>query len=190
MIFKYALGIKIMEFGTVDLTDILTIFALILGPALAAGLVIWRDEKLQKRRTNKMVLMLARDLQYMSERVSALHRDFEQSAANIEAINNMNKQSGNNFDVEGVAFAAFTAWRDGLSLEMWKAFRYELDPEPYECLLEAYKIIEYIIKGKNSIQNGAPIPWMVERELATGLLVDFNNKYAELSKVCKYYSTV
>ena len=169
----------------IDLADWLTLIALILGPALAAGLVIWRDEKLQKRRTNKMVLMLARELQYMSEAVSALNKDLALQKDSTEVINNTVVIAWDVKIASSIDWDAFIPWRDGLSLEMWKAFRYELDPEPYKCLLEAYKTIEYIIQGKNSTQLYA-----FEVVLAKGLLDDFNKKYAELSKVCKYYSTV
>ena len=161
--------------------SIISVLATVSAVFVAIGMPFW----LQRRRTNKMVLMLARELQYMSERVSVLHRNFEQSAANIEATNKINKDTGLNFSVEGVAFEAFTAWQAGLSLEMWEAFRYELDPEPYKLLLEAYKIIEYIIKGKNRTQ-----PHVIQAYEAKRLLGDFNKKYAELSKVYKYYSTV
>lgn len=103
----------------------------------------------------------------------------------MEGVNNINKQTGNNFALEDVAFKAFTKWRDGLSLEMWKAFRYELNPEPYKCLLEAYTILEDIIKEKNSTK-----PHAIQVQIAKDQLDDFNQKYAKLSKACKYYSTL
>ena len=140
---------------------------------------------LQRRRTNKMVLMLARELQKMSETISVLHRNFNPQSGSTATVKKINEQTGNNFSLEVVAFAAFSAWRDGLSLEMWKAFRYEIDPEPYKCFLEAYKIIEYIIQEKASPAQDA-----IKFLMAKDLLNDFNKKYAELSKVCKYYSTV
>ena len=164
-----------------DSVSIISALATVFAVFVAIRMPFW----LQKRRTNKMVLMLARDLQYMSEEVSALLRNFNPQGDSMEAMKIITEQSGNNFDLEDVAFTSFTTWRDGLSLEMWKAFRYELDPEPYKCLLEAYKIIEYIIKGKNSTQ-----PDPIKVLIAKGLLDDFNKKYAELSKVYKYYSTV
>lgn len=156
------------------LATVFAVFAAIIMP-------FW----LQKRRTDKMALMLARELQYMSETVSVLHRNFDPQGGSMEVINGINELTGNSLDLEGVAFTAFTTWRNGLSLEMWKAFRYELDPEPYKCLLEAYKIIEYIIEETNSTQ-----PHAIKVLIAKDLLGEFNQKYAELSKLCKYYSTV
>jgi hypothetical protein len=146
-----------------QLVSIISTIATVSAVFVAIIMPFW----LQRRRTNKMVLMLARELQKMSETTSVLHR---------------------NFDPQGstdIAWGAFSAWRDGLSLEMWKAFRYEIDPEPYKCFLEAYKIIEYIIQGKAS-----PAPAAIKLAIAKDFLNDFNKKYAELSKVCKYYSTV
>jgi hypothetical protein len=84
-----------------------------------------------------------------------------------------------------VAYLALNAWRDGLSLEMWKTFRYEIDPEPYRCLSKQYRMLENLIDQAASTTHPG-----IKMAMDIDLLTTFNQEYSLIFAKCKYFSTL
>jgi hypothetical protein len=129
---------------------------------------------IERMRGNKKVLMLTRELRAINDITSKLSKNFDPTSGSKEKIDEINKKTGQNLNFQAVAYELFCTWRDGLSLDMWERFRYEIRPESYMSLLKQYKILDDIIKSKTSNKPAA-----LKEVMDKDLLDCFNQEHAK-----------
>ena len=165
--------------------NMLLVFGTFSAIAVALIMPFW----IENRRGNKQVLMLARELHAINGIVSNLRGNFDPKSSNGAIMSKISKHTGQDFTPELLAHVALDAWRDRLSLEMWKTYRYEISPEPYMCLSKQYSILEDLIEQKTSSKLPKK-PQELAYKLAKDkdLIAKFNEEYSRRFAKCKYFS--
>jgi hypothetical protein len=160
---------------------------LVLGTFSAIAVALIMPFWIQNRRGNKQVLMLARELHAINDIVSILRGNFDPKSSNGAIMAKISKQTGQRVNTEDLAHLALDQWRDRLSLEMWKTYRYEISPEPYMCLSKQYSILEDLIEQKTTSKLPKhPYKLAIDRDL----IAKFNQEYSQAFAKCKYFSTL
>jgi hypothetical protein len=161
--------------------NMLLVFGTFSAIAVALIMPFW----IENRRGNKQVLMLARELHAINGIVSNLRGNFNPKSSNGAIMAKISKQTGQHVNPEDLAHLALKQWRDRLSLEMWKTFRYEIGPEPYRCLSKQYRMLENLIDQAASTTHPG-----IKMAMDIDLLEKFNQEYSLTFAKCKYFSTL
>jgi hypothetical protein len=161
--------------------NILLVFGTFSAIAVALIMPFW----IENRRGNKQVLMLARELHAINGMVSNLRGNFDPKSSNGARMAKISEQTGQRVTPEYLAHLALDQWRDRLSLEMWKTYRYEISPEPYMCLSRQYSILEDLIEQK-TISNLPKNDYQLA--IDRDIIAKFNEEYSQIFAKCKYFS--